>query len=78
MVSALLAASLVFSPADASLACTTAVQLVERHTPRDSGTTRSMLAANFLLDAASAAGAGTAKVLSGRRKRFKTQVRQKN
>ena len=57
MVSALLAASLVFSPADASLACTTAVQLVERHTPRDSGTTRSMLAANFLLDAASAAGA---------------------
>ena len=57
MVSALLAASLVFSPADASLACTTAVQLVERHTPRDSGTTRSMLAANFLLDAASATGA---------------------
>ena len=57
MVSALLAASLVFSPADARLACTTAVQLVERHTPRDSGTTRSMLAANFLLDAASAEGA---------------------
>ena len=57
MVSALLAASLVFTPADAGLACTTAVQLVERHTPRDPGTARSALAANFLLDAASAAGA---------------------
>ncbi len=57
MVQLLLAASLVFTPADASLACTTAVQLVERHTPRDSGTVRSALAANFLLDAASATGA---------------------
>lgn len=57
MISVFLAASLVFAPADASLARKTAVQLVENHTPRDSGTTRSMLAANFLLDAASAAGA---------------------
>ena len=57
MFSALLAASLVFSPADANLAFNTATNLVEKHTPRDSGTTRSMLAANYLLDAASAAGA---------------------
>ena len=57
MFSALLAASLVFSQADANLAFKTATDLVENHTPRDSGTTRSMLAANYLLDAASAAGA---------------------
>ena len=57
MFSALLAASLVFSQADANLALKTATDLVEKHTPRDSGTTRSMLASNFLLDAASAAGA---------------------
>ena len=57
MFSALLAASLVFSQADANLAFKTATGLVEKHTPRDSGTTRSMLAANYLLDAASAAGA---------------------
>jgi len=57
MFSALLAASLVFSQTDANLAFNTATNLVEKHTPRDSGTTRSMLAANFLLDAASAAGA---------------------
>lgn len=57
MFSALLAALLVFSQTDANLAFNTATNLVEKHTPRDSGTTRSMLAANFLLDAASAAGA---------------------
>ena len=57
MFSALLAALLVFSQADANLAFKTATGLVENHTPRDSGTTRSMLAANYLLDAASAAGA---------------------
>ncbi len=57
MFSALLAASLVFSQADANLAFKTATGLVENHTPRDSGTTRSQLAANYLLDAASAAGA---------------------
>ena len=57
MFSVLLAASLVFSQADAKLAFNTATNLVENHTPRESGTTRSMLAANFLLDAASAAGA---------------------
>ena len=57
MFSVFLAASLVFSQADANLAFKTATGLVENHTPRDSGTTRSMLAANYLLDAASAAGA---------------------
>ena len=57
MFSALLAASLVFSQADANLAFKTATGLVENHTPRESGTTRCFLAANFLLDAASAAGA---------------------
>ena len=57
MFSVFLAASLVFSQADANLAFKTATSLVEKHTPRDSGTTRSMLASNFLLDAASAAGA---------------------
>lgn len=57
MVALLLAASLAFSPADAKLAYETASGLVERHTPRDPGTTRGMLAANFILDAASAAGA---------------------
>ena len=57
MFSVLLAASLVFSQADANLALKTATGLVENHTPRDSGTTRSQLASNFLLDAASAAGA---------------------
>ena len=58
MVSALiLSASLVFSPADAKLAYETARGLVERCTPRDAGTIRGQIAANYLLDAASAAGA---------------------
>ena len=57
MFSVFLAASLVFSQADANLAFKTATSLVEKHTPRDPGTARSALAANFLLDAASAAGA---------------------
>ncbi len=57
MVSLLLAASLVFSQSDASLAYKTAARLVERHTPRDSGTLRGRYAADFLLDSASGAGA---------------------
>ena len=52
-----LCASLVFSPADAKLAYETARGLVERCTPRDAGTIRGQIAANYLLDAASAAGA---------------------
>ena len=57
MLSLLLAASLAFTPADARLAYTTADRLVADHTPRDPGTPRAQLAANFLLDAASATGA---------------------
>ncbi len=57
MLSLLLAASLSFSQSDASLAYRTAARLVERHTPRDAGTSRGGYAADFLLDAASGAGA---------------------
>ena len=57
MLSLLLAASLAFTSNDARLAHTTADRLVADHTPRDAGTPRAQLAANFLLDAASATGA---------------------
>ncbi len=57
MFSILLAASLSFSQSDASFAYKTAGTLVERHTPRDSGTLRAQYAADFILDAASGAGA---------------------
>lgn len=57
MISLLVAASLVFSSGDAELAYNTAKTLVEKHTPRDSGTVRSQMAANYLLDAASMTGA---------------------
>ena len=58
MLSSLLfAAALVFSPADAKLAYETVRDLVENCTPRDAGTIRGQIAANHLLDAASAAGA---------------------
>ena len=57
MVSLLLAASLAFTPVDARLAHATADRLVRDHTPRDAGTPRAQLAANVLLDAASATGA---------------------
>lgn len=55
--SLLLAAALAFSPADARLAFDTASELVVSCTPRDAGTIRGRIAANRLLDAASAAGA---------------------
>ncbi len=57
MLSLLLAATLSFSQSAASLAYETAEGLVTRHTPRDAGTLRGRYAADFLLDAASAAGA---------------------
>lgn len=53
----ILSAALAFSPADAKLAYDTARGLVESCTPRDAGTVRGRIAANHLLDAASAAGA---------------------
>ena len=52
-----LAAALAFAPEDAKLSLETARTLVEKFTPRDSGTIRSRLASNAILDAASAAGA---------------------
>lgn len=55
--SALLAAALAFTPADARLAYETAGTLVEEYTPRDAGSHRGRLASLYLLDAASAAGA---------------------
>lgn len=57
MLAALLAAALAFTAEDASLAYKTASRLVAEHTPRDAGTRRAHLAADFLMDAASAAGA---------------------
>jgi glutaminyl-peptide cyclotransferase len=57
LVSLFFAASLAFTQADADVAYRTAKGLVEECTPRDAGTIRSRIAANFLLDAASATGA---------------------
>lgn len=53
----LLSASLAFTPADARCAWNAAKTLVEESTPRDAGTVRGRIAANRILDAASAAGA---------------------
>ena len=58
MFSLLLAAALEFTAQDARLAYETAGELVEKCTPRDAGTIRChVIAANRILDAASAAGA---------------------
>jgi len=57
MLSSLLAAALAFTPADASVAYGAAKGLVDGFTPRDAGTARAHLAANYILDSASAAGA---------------------
>ena len=56
MIAALLAATLAFTPADARLSMQVARGLVERHTPRDSGSYRSAAAASYLLNAVSAVG----------------------
>lgn len=56
-LSALLAAALAFTPADAKIAYQTARGLVDQCTPRDGGTIRGRIASNHLLDAASAVGA---------------------
>ena len=53
----LLAAALSFTPQDAHLSYEKARELVETCTPRDAGTIRGKIAANRILDAASAAGA---------------------
>ena len=56
MLGALLAAALAFTPADAKLADRTAREFVAKCTPRDAGTVRGRMAANFILDTASAVG----------------------
>lgn len=56
MLGAILAAALAFTPADAKLADRTAREFVSKCTPRDAGTIRGRMAANFILDAASAVG----------------------
>lgn len=56
MLGALLAAALAFTPADAKLADRTARDFVAKCTPRDAGTIRGRMAANFILDAASSLG----------------------
>lgn len=53
----IVSAALVFSQSDARVSYDTAKALVEECTPRDAGTPRGRLAANRILDAASAAGA---------------------
>ena len=56
MLGALVAAALVFAPADAHLARETANGLVTRHTPRDGGTAAGHRAAAFIRDRAVEAG----------------------
>lgn len=58
MIPIFLAAALTFTPQDAHLSYEKARELVEKCTPRDAGTIRGrILAANCILDAASAVGA---------------------
>jgi len=57
MFSLVLAASLTFTTQDAALSFETARKLSEECTPRDAGTIRGRVAANYILDAASATGA---------------------
>ena len=52
----LLAASLAFTEADAQFAFSSASNFVERCTPRDAGTVRGQLAANWILDTVSMQG----------------------
>lgn len=53
----LLAVALLFAPSDAERAYKTADAFVKKCTPRDAGTIRGKVAANFILDKASAMGA---------------------
>ena len=56
-ISLFLAAALAFTTNDASFACSTARAFVSDCTPRDAGTIRGSIAANWLLDRASMTGA---------------------
>lgn len=57
MISLLLAAQLAFTPDDAAFAYKTAEAFVSECTPRDAGTIRGAMAANWILDQASMTGA---------------------
>ena len=57
MLSLLLSTALAFTQADANVAYKTAAGLVSECTPRDAGTIRGRIASNYILDAASSAGA---------------------
>lgn len=57
MAPLLIAASLVFTPADAAFSYSNAVEIVRDCSPRDAGTVRCGIAAYRILDLASAAGA---------------------
>ena len=57
MISVILSVALVFSPADAHAAHETAARFVKTCTPREAGTIRGRIAANFILDEASKRGA---------------------
>jgi len=57
MISFFLATALAFTPADAALTYKTAQEFVNECTPRDAGTIRGGIAANWLLDRASMMGA---------------------
>lgn len=57
MLSLILAAALEFTAQDAKFAYDRTRELVEKCTPRDAGSIRGRIAANHILDAASAAGA---------------------
>ena len=58
--SALLAAAIAFTPADAKLAYDEAAALVREHTPRNAGTIRARLAAGWILDRVSRTGVDAA------------------
>lgn len=57
---AILAAALAFGPEEARFAYDTAKDFVAKCTPRDAGTVRGRIAANYILDAASRTGADVA------------------
>ncbi len=61
MIALLLAAMLQFTEADAEFAYNTTRDFVEACTPRDAGTVRGKIAANWILDHASASGANVRK-----------------
>lgn len=62
MISLLLAVALQFTADDAAFACSTAKTFVEACTPREAGTIRGGIAANWILDQASMIGADIRRV----------------